>query len=130
MSMKRLPRIFVTLVVSALTCGLPTAPHPGTDYALLTVDGRPLPTWTTPQPPLDSVYGVVFGQEFDVTSNSRMNYSVWLGQAQRHVDGTFTYTILGCWQGFAVDYHQRGDTLFLALAQGVFDPTTPAPPPM
>ena len=121
-------RILGALAFFALACGLPTAPSPGTDYALLTVNGRRLPTWITAQPPQDSVYGVVLGEEFDVTSSNRMIYSVWVGEAHRHVDGTFTYALNGCWQGFAVDYHQRADTLFLALAnEGTYlnPPTVP-----
>ena len=122
-------RVLAALAVFAIACGMPTAPNPGTHYALLTVDGRRLPTWTTAQAPQGTVYPVILGEEFDVTSSSRMVYSVWVGEANRHVDGSFTYTIIGCWQGFSVDYRQRADTLFLALAHDVtyFNPPTVPP---
>jgi len=117
-------------VILVVACGLPTAPNPGSHYALLAVDARHVPTWTTAQAPQDTAYPVILGEEFDVTSGSRMIYSVWAGEAHRHVDGTFTYTIMGCWQGFAVNYHQRADTLFLALAPGVTPLNPPSVPPV
>ena len=123
-------RILAALTAFAIACGLATAPNPGTHYALLTVDGRRLPTWMTAQAPQDSVYPVILGQEFDVMSSSRMVYSVWVGEANRHADETFTYTITGCWQGFSVDYRQRADTLFLALAHDVTYFNAPTVPPV
>lgn len=119
--------VLTVLAALAVACGLPTAPNPGTHYALLTVDGRRVPTWTTSQAPQDTVYPVILGEEFDVTSSDRMVYSVWAGEAAHHTDGTLTYRILGCWQGFAVNYRQRADTLFLALTPGYFDPPTVPP---
>jgi hypothetical protein len=100
------------LLLLVLACG--TDPGAGEAYTLQTINGRQLPTYPTATPPQDSSsLLVVLGMEYHFPSATALEFGVWRGLATFHPDGSVTFPLAGCSQGFRYSYLRRGDSLLI-----------------
>lgn len=95
----------------AWACESPTEPPPAGDYDLVSLDGRPLPTYWDTTLLRDSTFPAILAAKLHVSSDTSMTYAIWDGTATRQSDGTVSTVMYHCIGDFPIGYHQHADTL-------------------
>jgi len=95
----------------AWACESPTEPPPAGDYDLVSLDGRPLPTYWDTTLLRDSTFPAILEAKLHVNSDTSMTYAIWDGGATRHSDGTVSTVMSHCIGNVLIGYRQHADTL-------------------
>lgn len=119
--------VSVALLLSAIGCGDPFGPRVGAQYALRSINDRPLPTSLSVAPPTDSLFTAYAGAQYRVVSDSIIAYDLREELVWHHADGSVTSAPATCWDNFPYRYTRKGHALLLAPTAVVAVPPPPAP---
>jgi hypothetical protein len=116
--------VAVTTLLTLIGCSDSFGPRVGSQYALRSINDRPLPTSLSVGPPTDSLFTAYAAAQYRVVSDSIIAYDLREELVWRHADGSLTAAPATCWDNFPYRYSRQGEALLLA-------PTTVAavPPP-
>lgn len=119
--------VALTMLLTVLGCGDSFGPRVGSQYALRSINGRPLPTSFSVAPPTDSLFTVYSGAQYRVISDSIIAYDLREDLLWRHADGSTTSSPAACWDNYPYRFTRQGDSLFLVPTVIAAVPPPPAP---
>ena len=119
--------ILLAMLLSQTACGDAFGPRVGSQYALRSINGRPLPTTLSAGPPADSQFAVYREARYRVVSDSIISYDLRVDLITRHPDGSITSLAANCWDNYPYRYTRLGEALLLAPATRGAVPPPPTP---
>ena len=119
--------VAVVMLLGLAACSDSFGPRVGSQYALRTINDRPLPTSLSVGPPTDSLFTAYAGAQYRVVSDSIIAYDLREVLVWRHADGSQTSAPATCWDNFPFRYTRQGDALLLAPTVVAAVPPPPAP---
>ena len=115
------------MLLGLTACSDSFGPRVGSQYALRSINDRPLPTSLSVRPPTDSLFTAYAGAQYRVVSDSIIAYDLREELVWRHADGSLTSAPATCWDNFPYRYTRRGNALLLAPTAVAAVPPPPAP---
>ena len=119
--------VAVTILLTLMGCSDSFGPRVGSQYALRSINDRPLPTSLSVGPPADSLFTAYAAAQYRVVSDSIIAYDLREELVWRHADGSLTTAPATCWGNFPYRYTRQGDALLLAPTAVAAVPPPPAP---
>ncbi len=119
--------VAVTILLTLMGCSDSFGPRVGSQYALRSINHRPLPTSLSVKPPTNSLFTAYAAAQYRVVSDSIIAYDLREELVWRHADGSVTSAPATCWDNFPYRYTREGDALRLAPTTVAAVPPPPAP---